>query len=183
VGAAEALAVAFGVAYLWLAILQRRACWIAGGISSLLFIWVFLDATLYLQTVLQGFYVVMAVYGWWQWRDTGGEQALQVTLWPLIRHALAVCGVLLLSWPVAHLMSQWSDSAAPWLDAVTTLGSLLATWLTATKRLESWLWWIVVDLVVAAMVVNQALWLTAGLYFCYSLLAAAGYRSWRQSLR
>ncbi|MFZ9050870.1 MAG: nicotinamide riboside transporter PnuC [Steroidobacteraceae bacterium] len=182
-GAAEALAVAFGIAYLWLAIRQRRACWIAGGMSSLLFIWVFVEAALYLQTVLQVLYVAMAIYGWRQWRDAAQGEALQVTRWPLGHHALAACGVLLLSWPLAQVMSGWSDSAAPWLDAVTTLASLFATWLTATKRLESWLWWIVVDLVIAAMVVSQALWLTAGLYGCYSLLAAAGYRSWRTSQR
>ncbi len=179
--ATEILAVAFGFAYLWLAIRQRQSCWLAGGVSSLLFIWVFVEATLYLQAVLQGLYVAMAVYGWWQWRAAAGGQALQVTRWPLLRHALAACGVLLLSWPLGSVMAEWSDSAAPWLDAVTMLASLFATWLTATKRLESWLWWIVVDLVIAIMVLVQALWLTAGLYLCYSLLAAAGYRSWRTS--
>ena len=182
-GAVEALAVASGLAYLWLAILQRRACWLAGGASSLLFIWVFATSAFYLQALLQVVYVAMACYGWWQWRAADGQRQLPVTRWPLASHLKSILGVLLMSWPLGWVMNEWSDSVAPWFDAATMLASLLATWLTATKHLESWLWWIVVDLVVAAMVVLQALWLTAGLYACYSLLAAAGYRSWRASLK
>ena len=67
----EAGAALFGIAYVLLAIRQHRACWIAGGASTALYILVFLQAGLPLQAALQIFYVILSVYGWVQWRPGG----------------------------------------------------------------------------------------------------------------
>ena len=71
----EASAVAFGLAYLVLAIRQNILCWPAALISVLLSLVLFFEARLYSESALQLFYAAMALYGWYQWRFGGGGAA------------------------------------------------------------------------------------------------------------
>ena len=68
----EILAAVLAVAYLLLAIRQSIGCWAAAFVSSCLYVWVLFGARLYMESVLNGFYAAMAVYGYWQWRGSGG---------------------------------------------------------------------------------------------------------------
>ncbi|MGH8243065.1 MAG: nicotinamide mononucleotide transporter, partial [Steroidobacteraceae bacterium] len=74
---AELIAVAFGFAYIGLAIREHRACWIAGGISTAIYAVVFYRAGLPMQAALQLLYVALSVYGWLAWSRTraGGATA------------------------------------------------------------------------------------------------------------
>lgn len=173
----EAVAVAFGLAYIVLAIYGRRACWIAGGIGSALYIVVFLEASLPLQAVLQVAYVPLAVYGWLTWR-AGIDARNPPDAWSLRRHlyvAACVAGATALSTPV---LARYGASAAPFAESLGTWGSVAATWLMARRCAEAWLWWIVVDAGLAALFLSQGLVQTAALYVGFTLLAVAGWRSW-----
>ena len=90
----ELIAVALGLAYIVLAIRQHRACWIAGGASTAIYIFVFLEAGLLLQSALQVAYVALSVYGWMTWR-AGSDLPARPQAWPLSKHLLAVLAVLL----------------------------------------------------------------------------------------
>ena len=70
----EVLAVVLAVVYLVLAIRQNIWCWAAAAISTLLYLYIMFEARLYMESVLQLFYLAMAAYGWHQWRR-GGEGA------------------------------------------------------------------------------------------------------------
>ena len=180
----EAVAVLCGIGYVLLAIRQRRACWILGGISTALYVWVFAEARLYLQAVLQVLYVVLAVYGWHQWTRDGGDGA-----GPWVRrldarsHAAVLAAAAGLTLVTAPLLAAWSDSAAPWADSLGTWASLVATWLMIRKVAANWLWWIVVDTGLAGLFASQGLLFTAVLYVIFALLAGWGWRAWRHAPR
>jgi len=178
-GPVEALAVLCGIGYILLAIRQRRACWILGGLSTALYVWVFADARLYLQSVLQVAYVALAVHGW---RDWGRDQER-----PSVRqlggraHAWVLGIVAALTLVTAPLLAMGSDSAAPWADALGTWASLAATWLMIRKVAANWLWWIVVDTGLALLFAAQGLWFTAVLYLAFAALAVSGWHAWRRA--
>ena len=86
--ATELAAVAFGVAYILLAIRQHRACWIAGGIGTALYGFVFLEAGLPMQAALQLVYVAMSAYGWQAWARAATD-ARPVRSWPWTLHLAA----------------------------------------------------------------------------------------------
>jgi nicotinamide mononucleotide transporter len=178
----EAIAVVLAVAYLLLALRQDRRCWLAGGTSSALFLWVFAAAGVYLQAALQLVYVALAAYGWWAWRGGRRGHELPVTRWNARRNGWAVLVVLAGVLPAGLALGRYTDSTSPWLDALTTTASLLATWLTARKVLESWWWWIVIDSLTAVLFWQQQLPLTALLFLAYTALAARGYVTWRRSM-
>lgn len=179
--AAEPVAAVFGFAYIVLAIRQHRACWIAGGISTALYIPVFIRTGLPLQAVLQVIYVAMAVYGWIAWRPDGGA-ALRLRSWPWSRQLIALAAVAIATAAGAPLLERYAGSAAPLADALGTFASIVATWLMARRYLDTWYWWIVVDTGLAALFASQGLRYTALLYLAYALLAVAGWRSWRRSM-
>ena len=177
--ATEIAAVAFGVAYILLAIREHRGCWIAGGVSTALYALVFFDAGLPMQAVLQVLYVALSVYGWLTWGRVDGK-APHSSL-PLRSHLLALAGVALATAASAPLVAHYALAASPIADSLGTWASLFATWLLARRTIDNWVWWIVIDSGLAALFASQGLWLTAALYLAYALLAIAGWRTWRRT--
>jgi nicotinamide mononucleotide transporter len=180
-GAVEAVAVLCGIGYILLAIRQQRACWIFGGLSTALYIWVFADARLYLQAALQVLYVLLAVHGWRQWGREGGVGGPVVRRLAPATHWVVLAATAGLTILTAPLLGVWSDSAAPWTDSLGTWSSVAATWLMIRKVAANWLWWIVADTGLAALFASQGLLFTALLYLLFAGLAVSGWRAWRRA--
>ena len=82
--ALEIIAVITAIGYLLLAIRENIWCWACAGMSTAIYVWLFIDARLYMESALNAFYFAMAVYGWFVWwkgRSNGHEKA--VVTWPL----------------------------------------------------------------------------------------------------
>lgn len=181
-GATELVAVLLGLAYVVLAIRQVRLCWLAGGASAALYVVVFFDSRLYLQSVLQLLYVAMAAGGWISWgREAGRAAGLLVRSWSRSRHLAAVVVVALATVTTAPLLALGFDSAAPWADALGTWASLAATWMMIRRVAAAWLWWIVIDIGLAWLFVAQGLAFTATLYLVFAALAVAGWWQWQRA--
>ena len=173
---------ALGLAYVVLAVLQRRLCWLAGGTSAALFLWIFWYAQLPTQALLQLYYVAVAVHGWWHWGHADGQRRpLPVQRWRGSAHLAALAAIVLLT--VATLLLRGAPAGlTPVLDAGTAWGSAVATWMVARKVLENWLYWIAIDSAAVVMYLYSGLLATAGLYALYTLIAIAGWIQWRRSL-
>ncbi len=178
--ATELAAAAFGLAYILLAIRERRACWIAGGISTSLYAFVFFDAGLPMQAALQVFYVGLSVYGWLAWGRDAGRPPQPGPL-PRRWHGLALFAVVAATAISAPVAARYALASAPVADSLGTWASLFATWLLARRYIDTWAWWIVIDAGLAGLFASQGLWPTAALYLAFALLAVAGWRSWRRS--
>ncbi len=180
----EAVAAAFGLVCVWLTVRQNIWCWPTGLIQVALYIGVFYHAKLYSDLILHVIYVIMQVYGWYHWLHGGRERSeLPVTVlsmpallaWILIGLAAAV--------PWGYSMATYTDAAAPYADSFIVAMSLIAQWLMARKKLESWQFWIAVDIVAIAVYLYKELFITTGLYSVFLVLAVLGYVHWRQSIQ
>jgi nicotinamide mononucleotide transporter len=178
----EMAAAGLALAYVLLAIAQRLSCWFAAFISSALYVWVFFTAHLYMDSILQAFFAVMAIYGFWQWQYGKGGAALAVTRWPLSRHALAALGIVALSLLTWFLLRRYTPAALPFLDSLVTWSSVFATFLVARKVYENWHWWLLIDSVSLCVFYSRHLYLTVLLYGLYVILSVVGLREWRRSL-
>jgi nicotinamide mononucleotide transporter len=179
---AEATAVVFAVAYLVLAIRQISLCWAAAFVSSVVSVFVFAGAQLYMQAALQVFYAGMAIYGWLKWtRHRDGSGPAHVHTWPLSRHLAALGGISVVSAVFAWGLS-YTPQALPLLDSFATVASIVTTWMVAHKLLENWIYWFVIDSVSIYLYVSQGLLLYAGLFVVYLVLVVIGYRQWRTDL-
>jgi nicotinamide mononucleotide transporter len=179
----EAVGVAFGIASVYLLARQRIWGWPVGLVNVALFIVVFYDARLYADAALQVIYVGLCLYGWRTWAGAGaGDEMLAPTRAP----GRALAGMLILgmvsSVAIGAAIGRNTDASLPWVDASTTSFSLIAQWMQTRKWIENWWLWIVVDAVYVGMYLIKALYLTAGLYLVFVMLAVMGLVEWRRSL-
>jgi nicotinamide mononucleotide transporter len=178
----EILAAVLAMAYLPLAIRQRLECWVAAFVSSVLYVWVFFTAHLYMESVLNAFYAAMAVYGFRQWLGAKGGTVLAVSRWPMVRHLAGVLGILCLSVINSHFLRRFTPAASPLVDSMVTWSSVFATFLVARKVYENWYWWLVIDSVSLCLYFTRHLYLTMLLFALYLMLIVIGMREWRRTL-
>lgn len=179
---AELLAVLLGVSYALLIMRRNRLGWIAGAGSSLIYVVLAARAGLPMQSVLQGYYVLMSAYGWYTWTRAAGEER-GIQRWPWRWHLwalLAIAGLSLLS---AQWLARETHAAWPYLDSLTTWISLLATWMVARMTLENWLYWIAADAMSLFLYATQGYRFTALLFLVYTVIAVIGLRAWQQKFR
>lgn len=178
----EALAVLTGAAAVYLSVRENPWTWPVGLVNAALYAAVFAQAKLYADAGLQGVYAVLSVYGAYQWLQGGADRrALSVSR---VRKkeglSLALAGTLVAG--TLALLLRHTDASLPALDSGLTGASLVAQWMMARKLLESWAVWIAVDVLYVGMFVYKALFLTAGLYALFLVLAVMGHRRWRRAL-
>lgn len=178
----EIAAVVFGFLCVVLTIRQNIWCWPTGLVQVVLYIVIFYEVRLYSDLILHVIYVGLSLYGWYHWLHGGRDHgALVVTRLSPGARALWVGVVLLGTLGWGYGMATCTDAALPYGDAFTTVASLAAQWLMARKRLESWLFWIAVDVVAIGIYWVKDLQLTAGLYAAFLVLAVLGLFEWRRA--
>ena len=180
----EVIAVVAAIAYLLLAIRQNIWCWLGAAISTAIYVYLFIAAKLYMESVLNLFYFVMAIYGWSVWyfgRKDGHE--LPVSVWPLRIHAMAITGIVLVSAVNGYLLERYTDAAWPYVDSLTTWGAIWATFLVARKVLENWWYWLVIDVASVAIYWSRDLQLTSLLFVVYVFMIPFGLVAWRRGGR
>jgi nicotinamide mononucleotide transporter len=180
----EMLAVLLAIAYLILAIQQSIWCWLCAALSTACYIYIFIDAKLYMESFLNLFYLGMAVYGWRTWtRGGSNHRELPVCVWPWRTHAVAIVTIVGLSAFSGLMLRRHTDAALPFVDSLTTFAAIWTTFLVARKVLENWWYWLVIDAASVVIYWSRDLPLTALLFVIYVLLIPAGLYRWSKSLR
>ncbi|MCB1646313.1 MAG: nicotinamide mononucleotide transporter [Pseudomonadales bacterium] len=177
----ELIAVVLAVIYLLLVVRENILCWYAAFISTAIFLWIFWDVHYYMEAALQVFYLVMAVYGYFQWRQAApanDEHGLSISTRPWRWHLRCIAAVLLVSVGSGYLLTWYTDARLPFLDSLTTWASVVTTWMVARKILENWLYWLVIDSVSIYLYLDRALYFTALLFTIYIIIIGFGWRTW-----
>jgi nicotinamide mononucleotide transporter len=174
----EWFATLLGLVYVLLIIRRSRIGWIAGGVSSSIGIAISVQAHLPMQALLHGFYVAMAVYGWWHWSAVE-EKKPPIGIWPLWCHAVMIALCVLAALLAAQVL-RISGASADWplLDSLLTFLGLFGSWLTARMKLENWLYWLGIDAVSLYLYTVQGHPVIAALFLLYLVFAVMGLRSW-----
>lgn len=177
----EIIAAALGLAYLLLAMKRSLLCWLCAFISTAIYLVLFAQAALYMQSLLQVFYLAMAVYGFIDWKRGRTEEAgVLIRRWSMRHHAWAAACVAGATFVNGWLLAANTDAAAPYLDSFVTWGSVITTWMVARRVLENWLYWVVVDGVAAYLYFTQGLLVTTLLFTVYLGIVIGGYVVWRR---
>lgn len=158
-------------------------CWPAALLSTAIFSWLFWDVSLLMESGLNIYYLLMAVYGWWTWSSTDRHQAKKIHSWPIKKHLISVAAMIVLALVSGLLLDRYTQAAMPFLDSFTTWAAVITTYMVTQKVLENWLYWIVIDLVSIYLYIDRGLYLTALLFVAYVVIAAYGWFSWRKIVR
>ncbi|WP_297832510.1 nicotinamide riboside transporter PnuC [Thermomonas sp.] len=176
----------------WLIARRRLPGWPLNLVGVLLFMLLFWQIRLYASALEQVYYVVTCLYGWWYWQrrdpDTGDILPVRysppaaIVTWAVVTLVATVAVALLLTrvhpwWP--GLFPE--PASYPWPDALAMVMSVVATWLLARKKVECWIYWIVIDFVSIGLYYIKGVQLLALLYACLLLIASHGFWHWHRT--
>ena len=181
---AEIVATLLGIANI--ALLVRRSIWnYPFGLAMVtIYAVIFAGAKLYSDALLQIFFFVIQLCGWWAWARAGdGEDGIGVRRLSARARLgwIAAGGVGTALWGLG--MARYTDAAYPFWDAFVAIYSICAQILLARRCLENWMLWIAVDAVAIGLYAARSLYLTTGLYILFLLFAIAGLAGWMRAAR
>lgn len=183
----EASAVLCALAYMVLVAREHIACWGFAFVSTALFTYVFFEAALSFSMLLNIYYMVMAGYGFWQWRQPNNQVAATSihTRNPTFHLVLIGVGLLvsavLIAWTMEYSFNQAMLIGV--LDIVVSVFSIMATVMVAHKVYENWFYWMVINALAVVIYSASGLTMSAALFAVYIVFAIYGWREWRGVLR
>lgn len=174
--------VAFVLGVVNVTLVVRRSVWnFPFGIAMVsLYAIVFWRERLYSDTLLQGFFLAVNVWGWRMWalnRATAGEVIVETM--PTRDRIAWVLGWLVISLAWGMTMARWTDASYPWWDAGIAAAGIAAQLMMARRLIENWAVWIVVDIASVGLYAAKGLWLTLVLYVILLGLSVWGWMDWR----
>lgn len=175
----EYIAVALSMAYLLLAIKENLWCWPAAFFSTLIYTIMYWNGALLMESLLNFYYMYMAVFGWLVWRKGKANQAQRlITSWPIHRHIILIVLTTLASLAIGYVMQNYTHADFAYLDSFTTCFAVVTTYLVAKKVLENWLYWIVIDAASMYLYYEKGYYPTLVLFIFYTIMAAWGFKTW-----
>lgn len=174
----------FGLLAVYYLIKENILTWPTGIIYVLISFVIFFNAKLYADLFLHIVYLILNVYGWYFWvhGKQKGESKVPVTRDEtsnlIYLSLLSVIGVLVMGYSLSTL----SDASLPYWDSTTTILSFTGMWLTARKKIESWYFWFVVDVIATGVYIYKGIYFYSFLYCIYIGMAVSGYFAWKKSM-
>jgi nicotinamide mononucleotide transporter len=182
--ALEFVAVVFGLTSVYLSTREHISSWPTAIVNVGIYSYLFWQWKWYADAGLQVFYLVLSVYGWYEWLYGGARHSpLAVTRASRADWLVAVPAFVVAAACIGRVLDRYTDSPVPYLDASLTSASLVAQWMMTRKRLENWAIWLVADAVYVPVLLWRGNVFTSLQYAVFLVLAAMGWFSWRRSLR
>ncbi|MFM1961196.1 MAG: hypothetical protein RLZZ172_41 [Bacteroidota bacterium] len=182
----EILAALSGIISVWFS--RKASIWVypTGLVNTIFYIWISYDAQLIGEAVVNLYYTIMSLYGWYNWlrRNEKHELIVQVSRsnradWMLqLSFFISIYVILFLS--LNYLKGAFFPGAIPWADALASAAAFTGMWLMTRKKLESWIWWIITNIASMPLYYIKGYIFTAVYYFILLVLAVLGYIEWRK---
>jgi len=155
----------------------KRITWPWWVLSSSLYGVFFYQVDLFASAILQIIFIAAAIYGWFGWAPTGAVPGTIST-----RNRIRIAIATLVSVSVLSPVLAGVNAAATWTDAFILIGSLVAQLLMIYEKYETWVLWLIVNVVATAQYLSLGYWFTAILYAVFAIVAILGWKRWRASL-
>ena len=179
----EGTAVCFGLVSVYLSTRENIWSWPTAIVNVGLYSVLFFREKLYADMGLQVIYLLLSLYGWYEWLYGGENRSALHVSRITARLAMRLAGIGVLgSVVLGTLLYRTTDASLPYLDSTLSVFSLIAQWLMTRKVLENWAIWIAVDVVYVWMFLFlKHLNFTAFQYAVFLALAVLGFRDWKRS--
>ena len=178
----EAIAVLFGFLSVWYAKQNKIAVYPTGMISTALFVYLLFQWMLLGDMLINMYYFIMSVYGWYFWTRKGSENGhtpISIVQKKEVVWMVAIAlGSLIFVYAIYSFFDKW-DSWVSYVDTLTTAIFFVGMWLMARRKIENWIFWILGDLISVPLYFYKGLTLTSLQYLIFTFIAIAGYRTWK----
>ena len=181
----EIIGVIFGFLSVWYSKQNKILVFPTGMISTSIFVYLLLKWGLLGDMMINAYYFIMSVYGWWVW--TRKVDATHVT--PISRTTdlerkqslFIFIGTIIFVFVVYYLNDKW-DSWTAYVDTLTTAIFFVGMWLMAKRKIENWIFWIIGDIISVPLYLYKGLAFTSLQYLVFTFIAIYGYKAWKKHL-
>lgn len=175
-----------GALCVYLAAKENILNWPIAILSVVTYIYIFYNAKLYGDTILQFYFLGTSFYGWYYWsygksnslKSERPVSSLEKKDWVVIIIIQIVLSII-----IGYLLDKYTDTDVPFVDSFCTVMSFIAQYLMTRKKLENWLIWIFVDIIYIPLYIHKNLLATSVLYFVFLFIALKGYIDWKKTLK
>ena len=184
----EIIAVATGLLNVWYSKKINVLVFPIGIISVLLYVFIFIKNGLFANAVINFLYFVISVLGWWNWIKDNGQQttdnsrqsdSLSVTFLNKRQRVLTLAIVIILLF-ISKIFTADTPTFLDYFTGVLGLGGML---LTALKKVENWVLYLLCDIILIPLCIVNGLYLTVLQYIIYAIIAVMGYISWSEEAK
>jgi nicotinamide mononucleotide transporter len=179
----EMFAALLGVVSVWFTAKQNILCWPIGLVMVGIYAYIFYDAKLYSDMLLQAYFFIMQIVGWIAWtRKNKDENIIQVTQLTLVQKLFWTILIIIIGLILGKIMATKTYASFPYIDAMLTSMSFVAQWLMTIKKIENWIIWIFADICYVFLYYYKELYPTSILYIIFLVIAILGHIEWRKNL-
>ena len=181
----EITAVVFGFLSVWFS--KQNKIWVfpTGMISTSIFVYLLLKWGLLGDMMINGYYFIMSVYGWYVWtRKIDDTQVTQISKINFKEKKISVAiffATLLFVFIVYKTFDKLSDWVA-YADTITTAIFFVGMWLMAKRKIENWIFWIIGDIISVPLYLYKGFTFTSFQYLGFTFIAIFGYLAWKKNL-
>ena len=156
-----------------------------GLIGTGIFVYILYNFSLLGDMIINFYFVLMSIYGWYYWAQKKDGQTLNNVSTTSIKeyYFILILGItsLLSIYLVYNFYDKW-DSWTAYVDTITTAIFFVAMYLMARRKVESWIFWIIGDLITIPLYFYKGLTISSIQYLIFLILAILGYISWKKIL-
>lgn len=172
------------IIYILFAVKNKPIAFVFGLIASAFWAYEgYFNLNLKFDAFLQLFYVAMSIYGLYAWKaGTSSNEELQISRlspngqWKIILSGIAIS--VIFGWIGKHFFA----TNLPYLDALTTGFSIIATFLLARRYIDNWIYWMVINPLYMFIYWKSGAYLFIGIMLLYTGMAVLGYNNWKSIL-
>jgi len=181
----EIIAVVFGFLSVWFSKLNKIWVFPTGMISTSIFVYLLLKWGLLGDMMINGYYFIMSVYGWYVWtRKINDTQFTPISKINLREKKISITiffATLLFVFVIYKTFDKWSDWVA-YVDTITTAIFFVGMWLMAKRKIENWIFWIIGDIISVPLYLYKGFTFTSFQYLGFTFIAIFGYLAWKKNL-
>ena len=183
----EYVAVLLGIASTFLSKLENIWVYPTGIVSTVIYIFISYHGSLFAEAGLNIYYTLMSIYGWWLWsraKSSGdGSSTLQITKSSSKDWLQAIGFFVLMFGILYYVLKKYTSSVVPVEDAIASASAYTAMFLMNRKKIESWYWWILTDLISMPLYFIKGYVFTSVQFFVFLMIAISGLFSWIKKYR
>ena len=181
----EAIAFFFGIASVVYAKKENILVYPTGLVATVITVYLFYVDALFGDMMMNFYYSVMSIYGWWNWaRVKGNERVVHITR-TNTREKLIGFGLFLMTMGVTYAVYKGFGTlleGANYIDIFTSGVFFTAMWYMANKKLENWTLWIFADIITVPLYAYRGWGMLSLQYLIFTVLAVQGYLAWKKDL-
>ena len=156
-----------------------------GLIGTGIFVYILFNFSLLGDMIINGYFFIMSIYGWYYWSRKKDEVFInnvsRLEKREYIQLIFLAIGSLLFIYFIYVQFDKWNSWTA-YVDNITTAIFFVAMWLMAKRKVESWIFWIIGDLITVPLYFYKGLTISSLQYIIFTVLAILGYISWKKIL-